>query len=108
MIVIDEPTIPYKKKKESNTSKANKKSKYKHIYDKVVILETHIAGLNIIKVFQYCSFCGKIGPQLNRPFKTEEWNLTAKDWIDKYPNADYFDLGNKTSIFNINNINEVK
>jgi hypothetical protein len=108
MIIIDEPNVPYKKKKESNTSKANKKSKHKHIYDKVAILETHGVTWNMTNVFQYCSVCGKIGPQLNRPFKVEEWNLTEKDWANKYPNADYFDLGNKMPIFDINNINEVK
>ena len=36
MINIEEPKIPYKKKrkKDGDVSKANKKSKHKHIYDK--------------------------------------------------------------------------
>ena len=34
---IEEEIVLYQKKKESSVSKANKQSKHKHVYDKIVI-----------------------------------------------------------------------
>ena len=64
-IPIEEKPMPYIKKKESNTSKAEKKSKHKHIYDKIVLFKytfrdnTNTSGYDI---YNYCSICGKIEP----------------------------------------------
>ena len=36
---IEEESVRYQKKKDGDISKANKKSKHKHVYDKIVIFE---------------------------------------------------------------------
>ena len=66
MINIEEPKIPYRKKKDGDISKANKKSKHKHIYDKTCVFEyqykdwssAYYAG------YTYCSICGKLGKHI--------------------------------------------
>lgn len=66
----DKP-IKYLKRSDSNISKANLKSKHKHVYDKVVILAyRYEADYNnpnphiFAEPHKYCSICGKIGESL--------------------------------------------
>ena len=110
MIIIDEPNVPHKKKKESDTSKANKKSKHKHIYDKKAIFEYQGNGaldsIWYIGIY-YCSICGKIGRQIDTSF-LQNYKKTREEWLEKHPDATFIKLERGRSWFNINNINEVK
>lgn len=109
MIVIDEPNIPHRKKKESDTSKANKKSKHKHIYDKKVIIEYRFkdgTGNYLYSPYTYCSICGKLGNTLIKEI-SKEWNDTKEEWFKIFPDATFLSSGTKLPILNFNNINEV-
>ena len=66
MIEIEEPKIPYRKKKDGDVSKANKKSKHKHIYDKTCVFEyQHKDWTSVHYVgYTYCSICGKLGKHI--------------------------------------------
>ena len=60
---IQENEIPkYLKQKESDVSKARKKSKHKHQYEECLI-QHHFKGLDGIytSLRSYCTICGKIG-----------------------------------------------
>lgn len=108
MIIIDEPNVPYKKKKESDTSKASKKSKHKHIYDKKVIIEYRFKNLGnyLCSPYTYCSICGKLGDTLIKEI-TKEWNYTKEEWFKIFPDATLLSSGTKLPIFDFNNVNEV-
>lgn len=57
----------YLKQRESNISKANKKSKHKHHYEECLIQHPlSFAGKNSIhtQLCSYCTICGKIGNRL--------------------------------------------
>ena len=61
----------YLKQKESNVSKANKKSKHKHQYQECLLqYEFNFAGKKCINtsLSSYCTICGKIGDR----FKEEK------------------------------------
>lgn len=67
-----ENEIPkYLKQKESDISKANKKSKHKHQYEECLIRYSSKIGLTnkpttlITSLYSYCTICGKIGVKLN-------------------------------------------
>ena len=121
MIDIEEPKIPYRKKKDGDISKANKKSKHKHIYDKIVLLSYSCPngycwdGQNKLvhwRCRRYCSICGKIGdslPKWGEPDYFNWLNYHAKeDWLKKYPTAEYIDMGETYLYYDLKNINEVK
>lgn len=63
---MDNEIGKYVKKKESNTSKADKKSKHKHIYEECIILDTNDKHWRYDKHFPkpllatYCTVCGKV------------------------------------------------
>ena len=109
MIIIDEPNMPHKKKKDSDVSKANKKSKHKHVYDKKVVFEYQGNGaldsLWHIGV-SYCSICGKIGDQIESNF-LQNYKKTKEEWLEKYPDVIFIKLERGKSWIDINNINEV-
>lgn len=109
MIIIDEPNMPYKKKKDGDISKANKKSKHKHIYDKIVIFE-YQRNITAAKIWYtaayYCSICGKIGDQVEIHFPWG-WNKTKEEWLEKYPDAIFVKLERGKSWIDITNISEV-
>lgn len=119
-IQIDEPKIPYKKKKDGNISKANKKSKHKHIYDKIAIFFFQYKNgytFDGEKSFyfrcnEYCSICGKLGDSLPKWGTPEYWDWisahTLEEWQEKYPTAEIINLGEIYSFYDIKNINEVK
>ena len=48
--MMDNEIGKYVKKKDSNTSKAGKKSKHKHIYEECIILDTNIGIM--VGIFQ--------------------------------------------------------
>lgn len=119
MIDIEEPKIPYRKKKNGDVSKANKKSKHKHIYDKIVLL-TYSApngyvydGEKLVhfRCHRYCSICGKIGDKLPKWGEPDYFNWlnynTVEDWLEKYPTAEYIDMGETYAYYKLDNINEV-
>lgn len=106
---IEEENIRYQKKKDSNVSKANKKSKHKHIYDKIVIFEYQrsMTAARIWHAAVYCcSICGKIGNQVEGFFV---WDLkrTKEEWLEKYPDATFIKLERGKRWYDIKNINEV-
>ena len=112
MIIIDEPNIPYRKKKDGNISKANKKSKHKHIYDKEVIFEYNYKKSDTPEECRshyikrtYCSICGK----MNEDFSIREFCKfnNKEEIIANYPNVMIITLKNGDSPLWIANINEV-
>lgn len=106
---IEEESVRYQKKKDGDISKANKKSKHKHVYDKIVIFEYQnkmtLANVWYIAVY-YCSICGKIGDQVENRFPWG-WNRTKEEWLEKYPDAIFVKLERGKSWIDIANINEV-
>lgn len=109
MIIIDEPNIPHKKKKDGDISKANKKSKHKHIYNKIVLFEYQrsMTAARIWHTAVYCcSICGKIGNQVEGLI-TWDWNRTKEAWLEKYPDAILIKLERGKRWTDITNINEV-
>ena len=104
---IEEENIPCLKKKESNVSKANKKSKHKHIYDKKVVFEYQGNGaLDSIWYIgaYYCSICGKIGDQIETTF-LQNYKKTKEEWLEKYPDVIFVKLERGKSWSDIANIN---
>lgn len=119
MINIEEPKIPYRKKKDGDISKASKKSKHKHTYDKKVLFKFQYKNgytfdgekSTYFRCVEYCSICGKIGDQLPKWGTSEYWNWLGsqkKDWVEHYPDAELIDLGEIYNFYDIKNINEVK
>jgi hypothetical protein len=108
-INYEEENIRYQKKKDSNISKANKKSDHKHKYDKIVLFE-YQHSMTMASVWHtavyYCSICGKIGNQVEG-FVTWGWNKTKEEWLEKYPNAIFVKLERGKSWYDVSNINEV-
>ena len=92
----DKP-IKYFKKSDSNISKANLKSKHKHVYTKVVILaykyEADYINPNahiFAEPHKYCSICGKIGESLWRLDFNGTYNTlsyTLERYKERYPDA---------------------
>ena len=101
-----EEPIKYHKKKNSNKSKADRKSDHKHQYDKVVIFEYKYLGHTYYMGVWYCSICGKIGDQTETRFPWG-WRMTKEDWHKKHPDAKWVKLENSLSWFQIRNINEL-
>lgn len=71
--MIQENEIPkYLKQKESNISKAKKKSKHKHHYEECLIQYNMKIGLInkpsilITSLVSYCTICGKIGDRFKK------------------------------------------
>ena len=121
MINIEEEKVPYKKFKGGDVSKASKKSKHKHIYDKIVLFSfscpngyTYNDNTKLVhwRCCRYCSICGKIGDTLPKWEEPDYFNWlnyhTKEDWLEKYPTAEYIDLGETYLYSNLKNINEVK
>lgn len=106
---VEEEKIPYLKKKDSNVSKANKKSKHKHKYDKIIIFE-YQRSMTLARIWHtavyYCSICGKIGNQVEG-FVALDWNRTKEEWLEKYPDAIFVKLERGKRWYDIKNINEV-
>lgn len=101
-----EEPIKYQKKKNSDKSKADRKSDHKHQYDKVVIFEYEYLGHIYYMGVWYCSICGKIGDQTETRFPWG-WRMTKEDWKKKYSDAKWVKLENSLSWFKIRNINEL-
>lgn len=112
---FQEEKIPYLKKKESNISKANKKSKHKHIYDKTVVIEYQHKDTyaNVRQAaFTYCSICGKLGKHIPNTYmrKNEDGTYhfwTKEDYQEAFSDAIWIQLEKGKSFFDIYNINEV-
>ena len=83
---IEEEKVRYHKKKDSDISKANKKSKHKHIYDKKVVFEYQGNGA-LDSIWHigvcYCSICGKIGDQIKTSF-LQNYKKAKETVIDEY------------------------
>jgi hypothetical protein len=112
-MILKEEKIPYFKKSDCNVSKANKKSKHKHIYDKHAICEFTLktAGQTHLEVYSYCSVCGKIEPLDWNHWKDfirkEKWSWTKEDYLKEFPDAIYLKCpDNCKPYFDMNNINE--
>lgn len=115
MIEIEESKIPYRKKKDGDVSKANKKSNHKHNYYGQVIFEYQgkYGNSNINHHgMSYCTICGKIGKSLEGYMSRREdgsyYFWTLEDYLKKYPKADFVQLEKGKTFFDIDNINEVK
>lgn len=119
MIEIEEPKIPYKKKKDGDISKANRKSKHKHVYDKTALFFFQYKNgytfdgekTTFFRCNEYCSICGKIGDSLPKWGTPDYWDWinthTLVEWLDKYPNAEVINLGEIYNFYDIKNIHEV-
>lgn len=87
MDYIENDVAKYRKKKESDTSKSNLKSRHKHIYDPCLFRVEHSKGC-VMCFGSCCSECGKIGN--NRILsKAEYQDLKYKD-LPIYTLSDYF------------------
>lgn len=115
MIEIEEPKIPYRKKKDGDVSKADKKAKHKHIYDKTVVIEyQHKDTYASVRqaAFTYCSICGKLGKHIPDTYmrKNEDGTYhfwTREDYQEAFLDALWIQLERGKSFFDIDNINEV-
>ena len=115
MIEIEEPKIPYHKKKDGDVSKASKKAKHKHIYDKKVVIEYQYRDTysSVHQVaFTYCSVCGKKGQHIPNTYmsKNEDGTYhfwTREDFEKEFPDALWIKLERGKNFFDVDNINEV-
>ena len=114
MIEIQEEKIPYRKKKDGDVSKANKKSKHKHIYDKTCVFEYQYKGWASVHYagYTYCSICGKLGKHIPDTYMSKREDGTyyfwqKEDYEKAFPDALWIKLEKGKSFFNIDNINEV-
>lgn len=115
MIEIEEPKIPYRKKKDGDVSKASKKAKHKHVYDKICVIEYQGKWANSSihqAAFTYCSICGKKGNHIpdtymsiNEDGTYHFW--TREDYEKAFPDALWIRLEIGKSYFDVDNINEV-
>ena len=105
MIEIQEEQMPHKKKTESSVSKASKKSKHKHKYNKLVLFEIQLTAHTVYDVYSYCSSCGKLGHSQEPTFC---FSWTKEQWLEKYPTAEYIKLPKGTYPFEIKNMSEVR
>ena len=105
MIEIQEEQMPHKKKTESSVSKASKKSKHKHKYNKLVLFEIQLTAHPVYEVYAYCSICGKLGYPQEPTFR---FSWTKEQWLEKYPNAEYIKLPKGNYPFEIKNMSEVR
>lgn len=120
MIEIEEPKIPYHKKTDGDVSKASKKAKHKHIYDKTAIFYFQYKNgylfdgekSTYFHCNKYCSICGKIGDSLPKWGDSQYWDWhnshTLADWVERYPTAEVINLGDIYNFYDIKNINEVR
>ena len=93
---MDNEIGKYVKKKESNTSKANKKSKHKHIYEECIILDTNdkhwCYGEPLLAT--YCTICGKIYDWKIPTMETEYGYtmLSGTEIEEKYSHLPHFEV----------------
>lgn len=88
--MVDIEITRYKKKKQSGTSHASKKSDHKHSYSpcKFSIKTTWPWRTDpLVELGSYCTICGKVGDRL---FLFDE--AKAKSFDEENPNAPVFDL----------------
>lgn len=98
--MMDNEIGKYVKKKESNTSKAGKKSKHKHIYEECIILDTNDKYWNYGRYFPrpllatYCTICGKIYDWKIPTVKTEYGYTMLNDMEieEKYSHLPHFEV----------------
>lgn len=83
--MIQENEIPkYRKQKESNISKSNRKSKHKHQYEECLIqYQFDFLGENNIltSLRSYCTICGKLGDRF------DEDKSIVKDYVKRIDNS---------------------
>lgn len=96
---LDEEIAPYKRKKESTTSKSSKKSKHKHEYKKCLLrtdFEFNGKNKKVLHVGRVCTICGKT--HIDQYFvskKTEDRLYLMLDYdeiIDEYPDLEIIDI----------------
>ena len=94
--MMDNEIGKYVKKKESNTSKAGKKSKHKHIYEECIITDTNdkhwCYGEPLLAT--YCTICGKIYDWKIPTVKTEYGYTMLNDTEveEKYSHLPHFEV----------------
>lgn len=87
MDYIENDVAKYHKKKESDTSKSNLKSRHKHIYDPCLFRVESSKGF-VMCFGSCCSECGKIGN--NRILSREEYKDLKCEDLPIYTLSDYF------------------
>ena len=95
--MVDTEITRYKKKKQSSTSHASKKSDHKHSYSKCkLVIDTAWSWKHepLVELGSYCTICGKIGDRL---FLFDE--AKAKSFDEENPNAPVFNLSDYFSKF---------
>lgn len=98
----------YIKKRESDTSKANLKSKHKHIYQEALIDEL---SYGIVGIGTYCTICGKLDnliiPHdiLEDEYGVRYRSLTKEEIRVRYSHLPHFTIDNwyKTKYVNLEN-----
>ena len=115
--MMDNEIGKYVKKKESNTSKAGKKSKHKHIYEECIILDTNDKYWNYGRYFPrpllatYCTICGKLNNLViphdivEDKYGVRYRSLTKEEIRVRYSHLPHFTIENwyKTKYVNLEN-----
>lgn len=105
--MFEEEQVKYYKKKDQS-SKASKKSKHKHIYDKHILIKYQHMFRECYQVKQYCSICGKIGnDEYNFSFNEGHFKFyTFEELKELYPNAIIVDAPDYKTALWADNISE--
>ena len=96
---MEEEIAKYKKRKPSNTSKANQKSKHKHSYKPCLIMYP-VNNRKYVEILSYCTICGKIGNNITPERKTTSSNnrfqtlFATEEIIEKNKDLSLFELDN--------------
>ena len=109
--VLERETPKYRKHKESNVSKGNRKSKHKHTYVPAIFHYLYVGPLgnkhDNYAVGQYCSLCGKIGKYQKAFEKTPDGfyrRPSDEEILEKNKDLEIFEVENFFQKYiNINN-----
>nr|DAE33709.1 MAG TPA: zinc knuckle protein [Bacteriophage sp.] len=98
-MIQDNEVGKYRKKADSNTSKAKKESKHKHIYKTCILIGKVRNRFEYTSIASYCSICGKIGYKTdpNRSVTEKLANgryrmLTKEEILERNSDLEVFDI----------------
>lgn len=107
---MDNEIGKYIKKKESNTSKAGKKAKHKHIYKDCILINVGRPYMPNKNVFlgNYCEICGKVDNwrmvwdvERNGPYEVFS-RLTDEQIKEQYKHLPQFEVDNICKVEKVN------
>lgn len=95
----------YQKRKESNTSKINKKSNHKHKYEECLIQYSYKnSEEKVTKIKSYCIVCGKLNEMLKNSIAYNKDEKYPQEYLFKHTSEEiYENFKDKMPIFQIKN-----